>query len=81
MKLRGELSPRVQALVRWHLDGVLRSYAGNLSAAIHVVEQDWLPEFDDPRLETLADHLAVAGHPEIDLFLLRFGLTVPGVLN
>lgn len=72
----------VAHLLEMHAADELRSYAGNLSAVIHVVESNWLPVYDDPRvpefLDILRQHLAGTGHPESNLFLLRYGLTVPG---
>lgn len=60
----------------------LRQYQGNLAAAIHVADNDWLPDPDNPEmrehLQTLRDYLADQGQPDDDLFLLRVGLTAPG---
>lgn len=53
----------------------LQAYVGNLTFDSHVVQNDWLPAIQQ-HLAALRQHLADAGHPEDDGFLLRLGLVV-----
>jgi hypothetical protein len=72
----------VAHLLKVHAADELRSYSGNLSAVVHAVEKNWVPTHDDPGvpefLDTLRQYMIEAGQAEDDVFLLRYGLTVPG---
>ncbi len=61
----------------------LQAYQGNLAFAVQIVQNGWLPAEDEPGiqqlLEILSQYLADIGYPEDDRFLLRLGLTVPGM--
>lgn len=72
----------VAHLLEMHAADELRSYIGNLSAVVHAVANKWVPAYDEPGvpelMDTLRQYLTSTGHPEDDLFLLRYGLTIPG---
>lgn len=73
----------IAELVQRYAEGHLRSYKGNLDFAVRVIHKELLPIESDPavlqHLETLRNYLAGIGQPENDSFLLRLGLTVPGM--
>jgi hypothetical protein len=69
-------------LLKVHATDALRAYVGNLAGVVHAVDKNWIPSRDEPGvpefLDTLRQYLIEAGYPEVDDFLLFFGLTVPG---
>lgn len=73
----------VTKLVDTHVAESLRSYQSNLTFAVHTSSKAWLPPQVEPcfqqHIAALQRHLEQNGHPESDSFLLRLGLTVPGV--
>jgi hypothetical protein len=73
----------IAQMIQAHVADHLRAYQGNLAFAIHIVQNEWLPAEDEPgiqqHLSALRQHMAENGHPEDDSFLLRLGLTAPGV--
>ncbi len=80
--MAGHANDPVAHLLEMHAADVLRSYVGNLSAVVLALQNNWVPANRDPGvpefLDTLRQYLTDTGHPEDDLFLLRYGLTVPG---
>jgi hypothetical protein len=73
----------VTQLMQAHAVEAIRSYCGNFAFVARVVESEWIPPEGDPgiqhHLDALRHHLANAGMPENDSFLLRLGLTAPGM--
>ena len=73
----------ISRLMMSHVASELRSYQGNLTHAVHIVTNGWLPDIGDPlvtkHIETLRDYLAENDTVEDDSFLLRLGLTIPGM--
>lgn len=73
----------ISQFIQRHAADRLRSYQGNLAFAVNIVHNGWLPVENDPvvqqHIETLRQHLAAKGREEDDRFLLRLGLTVPGM--
>lgn len=76
-------SDPVARLIQWHAADGLRSYRGNLAAAVHAIGNNWVPAEDAPGVpefvNILRKHLADTGDAEDDSFLLRWGLTAPGL--
>ena len=73
----------ISRLLMVHVKDELRSYQSNLTLAVFIAEKGWLPDVDDPEMaahvETLRQYLAANGNFNVDLFLLRLGLTIPGM--
>lgn len=71
----------ISRLMLSHVISELRSYKVPLARAVHISTNRWLPDVRDPvmaqHIETLGDYLAA----EEDIYLLRLGLTVPGMLR
>ena len=75
-------SDPVAHLLELHAAEQLQGYVGNLSAVTHAVQNNWVPAYDNPGvaglLDILRQYLITTGDPEDNLFLLCYGLTVPG---
>lgn len=73
----------VTLLMQAHAVEAIRSYRGNLAFVARVVEGGWIPPEVAPgiqqHLEALRQYLANKGIPEDDSFLLRLGITAPGM--
>lgn len=72
----------IEELLQYHIAYALRGYQSNLSHAMWVVKNNWLPDAESSEtcnhLETLKRYMANIGRPENDEFLLRLGLTAAG---
>ncbi|MGI8979450.1 MAG: hypothetical protein ACR2FY_09505 [Pirellulaceae bacterium] len=79
----GNANDLVSQIVDAHVAIALRNYGGNFCFESQIVEKEWLPAENEPgvqhHLELLRQHLAKIGCPEDDTFVLRLGLTVPGM--
>lgn len=68
-----------------HSTSSLGRYRQNLEFLLAIAERGDIPEAEDTVVQPLVDelrrHMAAAGTPETDDFLLRFGLTVPGAMK
>jgi len=78
-----QTSDLITQLIQAQAAEKLRACESTLAFALHIVRNGWLPVDDEPgvqqHLYTLRQHMAEIGHPENDGFLLRLGLTAPGM--
>src|ERR1019366_6449380 len=77
--MRNGLGDAASTVLSTHLLGCITGYRANMELALEMAENGWLPSETDERGEVLDRHLAAAGHSGVDGFLLRVGLTVPGI--
>lgn len=77
--MRDDLSEALEAMIQTHLLDCVSGYRGSLQLAMDAAGNGWLPSSSDERVSVLVRHLVQAGGSEPDVFLVRVGLTVPGI--
>ncbi|MEO8269314.1 MAG: hypothetical protein ABI557_06315, partial [Aureliella sp.] len=75
----------VSAMIHRYAASSIKGYRSNLSAVMFAVEHDFIPHTEDAQvhlwMRELAQAMADSGVQETDSFLLRYALTVPGMLR